>query len=171
MPESKWEMPAVCHLLNLTCVQEMKSYRVPLSNGLAGVRHVAQPDKKRWRVAFQASKYAKQELAALESGALVFGVFLLFCFFSNPYPSPAFDIPTKLGELGRERKLMLPSAFVKFREARCQLLWALQEPRWGFYPLGDAPFPNYDPLLLGIWWIFFPPWSVLYKQGNFQGHR
>lgn len=80
-----------------------------------------------------------------------FGVFLLFCFFSNPYPSPAFDVPTKLGELGRERKLMLPSAFVKFREARCQLLWALQEPRWGFYPLGDAPVPNYDPLLLGIW--------------------
>lgn len=68
-------MPAVCHLLNLPYVQEMKSYSVPSNKALA--REGSCPSQTR-KVALQVSEYAKQEQAALDRRALVFFCFLLF---------------------------------------------------------------------------------------------
>lgn len=100
-------MPAVCHLLNLPYVQEMKSYRVPLNKALA--REGSCPSQTR-KVALQASEYAKQELAALDRRASVFFVF-------------SKCIPATLGEAGGKRKLTVSisldsSDFAKSREAK-----------------------------------------------------
>ena len=57
-------MPAVCHLLNPTCVQEMKSYRVPLSEGLAGEGSCPSQTRKMTGT-LNALEYAEQELAVL----------------------------------------------------------------------------------------------------------
>lgn len=57
-------MPAVCHRLNPTCVQEMKSYRVALSEGLAGEGSCPSQARKMTGT-LKASEYAEQELAVL----------------------------------------------------------------------------------------------------------
>ena len=104
-------MPAVCHLLNLPYVQEMKSYRVPLNKALA--REGSCPSQTR-KVALQASEYAKQELAALERRA---SVFFVFCF-----PNASLQSSEKRegkGSLQSRSHWILLSDFAKSREAKC----------------------------------------------------
>lgn len=166
MPESKWEMPAVCHLLNLTCIQEMKSYRAPLSEGLAGEGSCPSQTRKMTGT-LKALEYAEQELAALESRASAFS----FIFANAPPLTPPQPlIPCHAWRSGKEKEVynLHLTGFLSL------ILRNSERPSIGC----SGPYKDWDggPVHLKRcpcpWlWHSVLPGQCLLREGEFLGHR
>lgn len=123
-------MPAVHHLLNPRCVQEMKSYRVLLSKRSVGEGSCPSQTRK-MTVAHRASKQAKLALTCPQRTGIDFKGAHLPC---PPLPSHG---AASSGKWGRKRKSRLFLVYCVLLPG-LGLTLALKGLSWWFWPLGTV---------------------------------